>query len=411
MTSRFGGRFVSSNAANPSKEPVPIWEQSWVLPAPNARIKVLKWVKRTDLPGRTFPEEEDAGVIYEKEQQRLKRQRLEEAGGGEEQAAKVAEPAKDVAAPATVVEAGGSAGGQDVTMTDAPPAPAAPSASQEAVATSAAAEGGDALSAGVTADETQGQHLFDETQAAPIGGGGLQDDADETMDAGSKILPTATATADATPAGAITPAVAEGAGKAEDDDEGEGGEEEEEDEEEGEEEKAKQVVDKRATIRIGGPLPAGVEEEPIVEAPAKPQGEVEATAAAGEEGKDTQADQAVAAAEEVPIAAPPAESTSTEEQPAPHVEAELNPSAPPPPSDAPALDAPQDVEGDALGGVETTTRADPEVKQAEQAAQGEGGEVAAVVHSMPGGGERVKVVVSEEEKKAEEAQEQGEPQA
>lgn len=361
-----------------------VWEQQWVLPHPTARVKVLKWVK-TDRT-QNFPEEEDARFVYA----------AATNAAAEAQAAAAAAAAQGVDGAGvsnTGIEQMGeqAATGEDAVMLDA--SNAAKAAPAVATTSDAAAEGSgnaatEAPALGQTdnlADETQGQHLFDETQA-DIDMSGTED----LTRPGTTEPPTALGTgAEGTPVPPSTsaplPASAQGAQAEEGEGEGE--------EEEAEEEEEQPVhVDKHQTIRIGGPLPDGVPEVPI-------------TAPIGE-GGDAQGDEAAAASSATQPAAPT--------EPTPQVESELHP----PPDGVPAAPAPAAVtahqegapaaadtianggsvvapsidvgEGDALGGVDETTRADPEVQEMQEKTKED---VVAVVHDGPGGSENVKVVV------------------
>ncbi|CAO1634036.1 unnamed protein product [Parajaminaea phylloscopi] len=394
MASRFAGRFVSAHATNPAKEPVPVWEQQWVLPHPTARIKVLKWVKTDKL--RSYPEEEDARFVYAEATNAAAEAQAAATAAAAAAAAEAANPNTS----STVLQSTDAQGGApsaassstaaadvDAVMIEA--SNSAKTAPAVATALNSEVAGADAelvsSAVGLDADETQGLHLFDETQAdieMSTAGDSTRLDTTEPPTAlgtgaeGTPVPPPSSIReGDAADPAATTETAAQA-----------------EDEEDQEEEDAEPVqVDKHQTIRIGGPLPEGIDEVPV-----SASGEAEDGQAA-EEGKET--DKAVASP-----SAPPAETG-----PVPQVETELHP----PPDGVPAAPAPPAVteavsvtapdsearpavdvgEGDNLGGVEETTRQDPEVQQQLEAKGVASDDVVAVVHDGPGGAETVKVVV------------------
>lgn len=347
---------------------------------------MLKWVKTNQ--NRSFPEEEDASAIYAARTASTS----EAAGTSVNNNSSGDVVMVDGAAPSaatTVGAAGAASGAPSASQGESVTAPAAP-----AVVT--APEG--AVEDGV-GDETQGQHLFDETQmpgeiTTPSGrvsgegtpAGNVLAAEDVSMAGPGEVGgPEATATAKTIEGDSGAAVAAEAEAEAED------AEEQEEDEDQA---AAPVKADKHTTIRIGGPVPEGAE---------LPEEASEATKA------DVNTTTAVAR-----------EESATEEktEPTPQVASELHP--PPdgvPPSNplaeqsaasAPSADAPEAAkdqqqppqsegievdpkgEADALGGVETTTRDDPEVQQAAQ--DPDAGDVVAVVHAEPDGVERVKVV-------------------
>lgn len=340
----------------PHLPPYSVYERQWVLPHPTARVKVLKWVKATNRPPRSFPEEEDARYVYASSSSQ--QQATSSSSTGQTDVKIPATAAASTSEPTLLVAAG-----EDVVMDDA----------------SLKAEGaaGSVLNA---AEGTQGQHLFDETQVEPL------------------VPAAATADdADAAPAGAgdisMTPAMAvkigEAAAEADQAEDEEAGEAEDVQEEDEDEEEVADIPQKHQTIRIGGPLP---EDKKL-----PPSSAVTAAVAAPEEAAADAQEEAAAPVvptpqvdselhpplDGVPPSDPLAEEQARQETSAPTAE---------PTADAIEADPASGVntgdpagEADNIGGVEVVSRDDPEVK-------GLGEDVAAIVHAQPDGVEQVKVV-------------------